>query len=100
MTTYLNAITRYYASDMICLVDSNATYLVLPKAKSRFAGCYYLSSLLLAPEQSLILNALILILWRTLCYIVLSVAEAETAEVFVNAQITIPIRCILECLGH
>ena len=35
---------RYYASDMVLWVDSDASYLTAPKARSRAAGFHYLSS--------------------------------------------------------
>ena len=41
--TYPNAYIRFYASDMILHVDSDAAYLVAPKARSRIAGCFHLS---------------------------------------------------------
>ena len=41
--THPNAKLRYYASDMQLHVDSDAAYLVAPKAKSRVAGYFYLS---------------------------------------------------------
>jgi hypothetical protein len=41
--THPNAIVRYHASDMALHVDSEAAYLVLPNAGSRYAGHYYLS---------------------------------------------------------
>jgi hypothetical protein len=43
--TYTNAKIRYYTSDMVLHVDSDAAYLVLPNAKSRIAGHYYLSAM-------------------------------------------------------
>ena len=36
--TYPDVYIRYYASDMVLHVDSDAAYLVTPKAKSRIAG--------------------------------------------------------------
>ena len=36
---------RFYASDMILHVDSDAAYLIAPNAKSRIAGYYYLGDL-------------------------------------------------------
>ena len=40
---YPNAFVCFYASDMVLIVDSDAAYLVIPKAKSRIARYYYLS---------------------------------------------------------
>ena len=42
--TYPDAYIRYYASDMVLHVDSDAAYLVAPKSRSRAAGFYYLSN--------------------------------------------------------
>ena len=42
--TYPEAKIRYYASNMLLWVDSDATYLVLPNARSRYAGHFYLGS--------------------------------------------------------
>ena len=38
MATYPNHILRFHASDMILEIESDAAYLVLPKARSRAAG--------------------------------------------------------------
>ena len=38
-----DAKNRYHASDMKLYIDSDAAYLVAPKAKSRIAGYFYLS---------------------------------------------------------
>jgi hypothetical protein len=41
--TYPLSIIRYHASDMALNVDTDAAYLVLPNARSRYAGHYILS---------------------------------------------------------
>jgi hypothetical protein len=41
--TYPNADLRYHASGMVLHVDTDAAYLVLPKARSVIAGHYFLS---------------------------------------------------------
>ena len=38
--THPDAKTRYHASDMQLYIDSDAAYLVAPKAKSRIAGYF------------------------------------------------------------
>ena len=84
---------------MKLFVNSDTAYLVLPKAKSRIARYHYLSSTL--PQNNKpILNTLILVIYKILYYIVSSVVEAEIAGVFINAQIALPIRYILECLSY
>ena len=42
VSTYPNPILRFYASDMVLTSKSDAAYLVLPKARSRAAGFFYL----------------------------------------------------------
>ena len=87
---------RFYASDMILLTDSNAAYLVLPNAKSRAAGYYYLSKLGINPP----LNGPIWIECRTLPLVASSAAEVEIGALFINTQRIIPIRLMLEEIGH
>ena len=41
--TYPNVYMRYFTSDIVLSVDSNAVYLVLPNAKSRIAGYFQLN---------------------------------------------------------
>ena len=98
--TYPELIIQFYTSDMVLHVDSDIVYLVLPNVKSRVVGYYYLTSIQPTPDQAPTLNALILVICKTLRHMCSSAAKAETAGVFTNAQLAIPIRYILECLGH
>ena len=84
---------------MQLVVDSDAAYLVMPKAKSRIAGYFQLND---DPNRvpHPTINGAILVECKTLKHVVSSAAEAETAGVFYNAQKAIPIRYILEQLGH
>ena len=97
--TYPNTFVRYKASDMVLNVDSDAAYLVAPKARSRIAGYFFLSSepTTTQPAQ---LNGAILVECKTLRHVVASAAEAETAGVFHNAHTAIPLRTILTALHH
>jgi hypothetical protein len=95
--TYPNIFLRYYASDMQLHIDTDAAYLVLPKAKSRIAGYY---RLLDKDTSKYDKNGAIMIECRTLRNVVTSAAEAETHGVFYNAKQAIPLRHILEQLGH
>ena len=84
-------------------VDSDATYLVLPNARSRIAGYYYLSkniTPLSTSPPSIPLNGAILIECKTIRHVVTSAAEAETAGLFYNGQTIISIRQALLDLGH
>ena len=99
VATYPNAYIRFHASDMILMLDTDAAYLVMPKARSRIAGYYYLGNKATSqphPE----LNGAILIECKTLRHVVASAAEAETGGIFHNAQMAIPIRTILEAIDH
>ena len=99
VATYPNAYIRYYASDMILNIDSDAAYIVAKKSRSRVAGYYHLSS---DPKvtNDPPLNGAIHIECKTLRHVVSSPAEAEVGGVFHNAQIAIPIRTILHALNH
>ena len=97
--TYQNAFVRFYASDMVLTVDTDAAYLVLPKARSRVAGYFYLGNFPKSkPHPSL--NGAILIECKSLRHVVASAAEAEAGGIFHNCQMAIPIRNMLINLGH
>ena len=96
-----NASIRYTASDMILHIDTDASYLVLPGAKSRIAGYYYLAQhppLHGTPTPTM--NGAIHVECRTLKHVVASAAEAETGGLFANSQLALPIRQSLHALGH
>ena len=96
-----NAKIRYFAGNMQLSVDSDAAYLVVPGAKSRYAGHFYLQSkphrlnYNKAPH-----NAAIHTECKILKNIVCSAAEAECGGLFHNAQIALNIRRTLEAIGH
>ena len=89
---------------MQLIVDSDAAYLVLPNAKSRIAGYYRLGAEYVpgistdAPRR--VPNAPILIECKTLKYVDASAAEAKVSGLYDNAQTILPIRILLEALGH
>ena len=97
--TFQKTFVRFYASDMLLNVDTDAAYLVLPKSRSRIAGYFYLGN---APTRTPHprLNGAILIECKTLRHVVASAAEAEVGGIFHNAQTSIPIRNMLINLGH
>ena len=97
VTTYPNPKIRFYASDMILHVDSDAAYLVQPNARSRYAGYYYLGS---QNSTNNTLNGAVLVICRTIRNVVASAAEAETGGLFGNGQEIIPIRRGLDALDH
>ena len=100
VATYPNVKLRYHASDMQLHVDSDAAYLVAPKARSRIAGYYNFPNRLYKSTILPDINHPILIECKTLRHVVTSAAEAETAALFHNAQTILPLRRILRSLGH
>jgi hypothetical protein len=97
--TYPTAYVRFYASDMELNIETDAAYLVMPKARSRIAGYYFLGNKPSSrPHPHL--NGAILVECKTLKHVVASAAEAECGGVFHNAQMALPIRVILIALGH
>ena len=101
LATYPNVYLHYHASDMHLHVESDAAYLVLPKARSRFAGYYHLTSKFSKTStKPPPLNAPVLIECKTIRRVVSSAAEAELAGLFYNAQQIMHIRSLLKALGH
>jgi hypothetical protein len=100
--TYPLAIIRYYASDMALNVDTDAAYLVLPNAQSRYAGHYIFSDTPPLPPEipNPKPNGAILTVCKTIRNVMTSAAEAETAGVFGNGQEIIAIRILLHALRH
>lgn len=89
---------------MRLIVDSDAAYLVLPNARSRIAGYFRPGEQYIpgnsndAPSRTP--NAPILVECKTLRHAVASAAEAETSGIYHNDQTILPIRTLLEALGH
>ena len=86
--------------DMIFYVDSDATYLVDKKAKSRITGHYCSNKTTNKKSQNPPLNGLIQIECKLLKYAVKSAAKAEIVSLFANCQKVIEIKHILQALGH
>jgi hypothetical protein len=102
--TYPLAIIRYHASDMALNTDTNTAYLVLPNARSRYAGNYILSDTPPPPPAvpTPKPNGSILTVCKIICGVMVSsaAAEAETACVFGNGQEINAICISLQALGH
>ena len=84
---------------MVLYIDSDATYLVLSNAKSRIARYFYLSDHL-SREILPLLNGAILVECKGIKHAVSSSVEAETAGLFYNAQMALPIWYILNSISH
>ncbi|KAI2509425.1 Reverse transcriptase (RNA-dependent DNA polymerase) [Fragilaria crotonensis] len=102
LSTHPDATIRYYASDMILAVCSDAAYLVLPNARSRAAGHFFLTTLPSAtssppnPKS----NGAVHVLCKTIRTVAASASEAETGSLFLNAQEAVPMITALEEMGH
>ena len=66
---------------MILFVESDAAYLVCPKARSRAGGFHYLSN-----KDGTMMNSPIWILAKVIKNVMASAAESEVASLFMNAQ--------------
>ena len=80
-------------------VDTDATFLVLPKARSRLAG--YIR--LLEPpsvNRKYNHNDVILIECKAICNVVTSVAEAETHGIYYSARVAVHLRHLLIEMMH
>jgi hypothetical protein len=84
LATHPNATIRYYGSDMVLHIHSDASYLTAPEAQSRADGHFFLSSKdpTTQPPQN---NGPILSLARILKSVMSSAAEAEVGGLYVNA---------------
>ena len=100
LATYPNTRIRFYASDMLLYVDSDAAYLIAGKAKSRIAGCFYCSDRSITNPPKPKLNGPIHVECKLLRHVVTSAAEAKTAGLFINGQKVIKIKRMLNALGH
>ena len=99
VATYPHPILRFYAGDMILTVESDAAYLVLPKARSRAAGFFYLHNYPTSKPHPT-LNGAILVECTTLRHVVSAVAEAEVGALYHNVRVALPIKNLLEAIGH
>ena len=84
---------------MILNIDIDAAYLVTPKARSRVAGYYHLSSISNVTEYPR-LNEDIHVEYKTLRHVVSSAAKSEIGGIFHNTQVAIPIRIPLQVLKY
>jgi len=95
--THPDAKLRYVCSDMILHVESDASYLTEPKARSRAGGRHYLGN---QPGKPPILNGPILDLSKAIKHVMSSAAEAEIGSLFMNLKEATVLRMTLEEMGH
>ena len=85
----------FRASDMILQVDTDAAYLVAPKARSRAAGYHFLGN-----KEHTLFNGPIHILAKIIKNVMGSAMESEIAAMFMNGQLIMKYREILKDMGH
>jgi hypothetical protein len=97
LATHPDATIRYYASDMILHIHSDASYLSVSNARSRLEGLFFWGNK--SPEQDM-LNGSILNVASIIKNVVASAAKSEVGACFRNAQSGDPLRVTLTELGH
>ena len=96
--THPDATIRFYSSDMMLKIHSDASYLTAPKARSQVGGHFYLGNNP-RPQKPDILNGAILIVSNILKNVVSSAAEAEIGALYVNTREGEALRTTLTDLG-
>jgi hypothetical protein len=90
---------RFYASDMIMNIHSDASYLSAGKARSRTCGHFFMGWLP-RDDAPIRINGAFHVSTNVICFVVASAAEAELVALFHNCQAGIIFGKILEDLGH
>jgi hypothetical protein len=94
-----DAVIRFCASDRVLNIHLDASYLSLPKARSRACGHFFMGSI---PREGkfIKLNGAFHTLCSILQFVVASAAEAELGALFMNCQEGMIFKATLEHLGH
>ena len=93
---YPNNFIRYHACDMILHIQSDASYLSRPEARSVAGGMFYVGN----HDQPTTINGAIHAISSIIPAVVASVAEAEYAALFRDGQQGASLRHILNALGY
>ena len=99
VATHPEATVRFYKSDMVLRIDSDASYLSEPNARSRVGGYFYLDGEEDPPPDKRP-NGAVHVECAILKNIMSSAAESETGGLFVNAQTGCPIQVTLKEMKH
>jgi hypothetical protein len=94
--THQDAVITYRASNMVLVVHSDASYLSEPKARSRAGGHFFMSSDTKDPAN----NGAVLNIAQLIKAVMSSAAEAELGALYINAREAVPLRQLLEQMGH
>ena len=96
LVTHPNAAIRYHASDMILALDTDASYLSEPNARSHAAAYYFLT----CKDRPYFNNGAIDILSTVIKHVMSSASEAKTGALYYGCNRAIPYRVTLEEMGH
>ncbi len=94
--THQDAVLMYHASNMVLVVHSNASYLRKPKARSQAGGHFFMSSDTKDPAN----NGAVLNIPQLIKAVMSSTAEAEMGALYINARKAVPMRNLLQEMGH
>jgi hypothetical protein len=97
LASHPDATIRYYASDMILHIHSNASYLSFSNPRSYLGGLFFFGRK--SPEQDT-LNGSILNVASVIKHVVASATESEVGPCFHNAQSGAPLTVTLTEIGH
>jgi len=98
--THPKAVICFNASDMILSLVSDAAYLVLPDARIQCATLYTLTDISTSEPPTVKSNGPVHVLVKTICGVLASTSEAETAGIFLGVQEAVPMLNTLVELGH
>ena len=87
----------YYTNDIIIRGDTDAACLVASKARSRTTAHIFLGN---KDQNNQIINGPIMVIVRILKMVAVSAAEVEVASLYHATQAIVPLRIIVEELGH
>jgi hypothetical protein len=96
VATHPDAILTYKKSDMILAVHSDASYLSEPQGKSRAGGHFFCTDETDNPPN----NGAILNISKIMKAVMSSAADAELGALYINACEAVPIRNLLQEMGH
>ena len=96
VATNPNAILTYKKSDMILVVHSDTSYLRESEVRSRVGGHFFCSSNMDDPPN----NGAVFNVAKILRTVMSRAAEAELGALYVNAKEAVPMRHLLEEMGH
>ena len=96
VASHPDAILTYNKSSMVLAVHSDASYLSVPKARSRAGGHFYMSNNDEEPPN----NGSVHNIAQIIKNVMTSAADAEIGALYANLRQAIPARQLLDEMGH